>query len=128
MEHRFDCFPPFTGTFAVMAVWGLCLSILVLSSFKPELGAVSQPLPISIFLEVKENGPVSVWSEMALHGWRDPELLRVSRLPLLLLGALLLGRVHKKTPLSTLCWSLLLSEYLKRGHSAHEWGSTVQEF
>lgn len=120
MEHRSDCFPPFTGTFAVMAACGLCLSTLVLSSFKPEPGAVSQPLPISIFLEVKENGPVSVWSEMALHGWRDPELLQVSRLPLLLLRTPLLGRVHRKTPSLTLCRSLLLSEYLKRGHTAHE--------
>lgn len=69
MEHRAGCFSPFTGTFAVMAAWGLCLSTLVLSSFKPEPGAVSQPLPISIFLRVKETGPVSVWSEMALPGW-----------------------------------------------------------
>lgn len=67
MEHRAGCFPPFTGTFAMMAARGLCLSTLVLTSFKPEQGAVSQPLPISIFLQVKETGPVSLWSEMALH-------------------------------------------------------------
>ena len=61
MEHGAGCFPPFTGTFAVMAAQGL--STLVLSSFKPEPGAV----PVSIFLQAKETGPVSVWSEMALH-------------------------------------------------------------
>lgn len=43
------------------------LSTLVSSSFKPEPGAVSQPLPVSIFLRAKETGPVSVWSERALH-------------------------------------------------------------
>lgn len=52
----------------MMAAWGLCLSTLVLSSFKPEPGTVSQPLPISIFLQVKETGPISLWSEMALRG------------------------------------------------------------
>ena len=66
-EHKAGCFSLFTGTFAVAvtAAWGLCQLL-----FCPHL-SLRQPLPISIFLPVKDAGPISLGSEtvLLLRGW-----------------------------------------------------------
>jgi hypothetical protein len=51
---------------------GLCLSALVFSPFKPEPGRLSQLLPISIFLQVKDTDLVAAWFQEPLGGQLGP--------------------------------------------------------